>query len=43
MDMNDMQYVVIVKTQATHVTSEKSKTYVSRADLRRGFRSSRMI
>ncbi len=31
MDMNDMQYVMIVRVQATHVGSQKSKTYVSRA------------
>lgn len=31
MDMNDMSYVVIIKTKATHLKHEKSKTYVSRA------------
>jgi len=31
MDMNDINYVIIVKTKATHVKSQKSKTYVSRA------------
>ncbi len=31
LDMNDIQYVIILKTQATHVKSQKSKTYLSRA------------
>jgi len=31
LDMNDMQYVIIIKTQATHGRSQKSKTYISRA------------
>ncbi len=31
LDMNDMQYVILIKTQATHVGSQKSKTYLSRA------------
>lgn len=31
MDMNDLSYVVIVSTKATHLGSEKSKTYYSRA------------
>lgn len=30
-DMNDIQYVIIVQAQATHVKSQKSKTYTSRA------------
>jgi len=30
-DMNDISYVVIVKTKATHLRNEKAKTYVSRA------------
>ncbi|MBI2707738.1 MAG: hypothetical protein HYX35_05455 [Proteobacteria bacterium] len=32
LDMNDMQYVIIIKTQATHVGSQKSKTYLSRVE-----------
>ncbi|MBP9692614.1 MAG: hypothetical protein KBD90_04705 [Alphaproteobacteria bacterium] len=32
MDMNDMSYIVIIKTKATHLKHEKSKTYVSRAE-----------
>ena len=31
MDMNDIQYVIIVKTKATHVKNQKTKTYYSRA------------
>ncbi len=31
MDINDIQYVIIITTQATHVKSQKSKTYTSRA------------
>lgn len=31
LDMNDMQYVIIIKTQATHVKSQKSRTYLSRS------------
>lgn len=31
MDMNDMNYVIIIKTIATHLKSQKSKTYYSRA------------
>jgi hypothetical protein len=31
MDMNDIQYVIIIKTIATHMKSEKSKNYTSRA------------
>jgi hypothetical protein len=48
LDMNDMSYVIIIKTTATHLKHEKSKTYVSRAgsgtwlaefeeDLKRGY------
>lgn len=31
MDMNDINYVIIVKTKALHVNTQKSKTYLSRA------------
>jgi len=31
MDMNDIQYVVIMKTQITHEKSQKSKSYISEA------------
>lgn len=31
MDMNDINYVIIVKTKATHLKHQKSKTYTSRA------------
>ncbi len=31
MDMNDINYVIIVKTKATHLGHQKSKTYSSRA------------
>jgi len=31
MDMNDINYVIIVKTKATHLEHQKSKTYFSRS------------
>jgi hypothetical protein len=31
MDMNDINYVIIVKTKATHLGHQKSKIYYSRA------------
>lgn len=31
LDMNDIQYLVVIKTIATHLKSEKSKIYTSRA------------
>jgi len=31
MDMNDISYVIIVKTKATHLGHQKTKTYTSRA------------
>lgn len=31
MDMNDINYVIIIKTKATHLKNENSKTYYSRA------------
>jgi hypothetical protein len=33
-DMNDIQYVIIIKARATHVNTNKSKTYMSRAGSR---------
>lgn len=30
MDMNDLHYVIIIKTSATHVKSHKSRSYTSR-------------
>ncbi len=33
MDMNDINYVIIIKTKATHLKHQKSKTYYSRAGL----------
>ena len=31
MDMNDLSYVVIINTKATHIKHQKTKTYRSRA------------
>lgn len=31
LDMNDLNYVIIVQTKATHIKNQKSKTYLSRA------------
>ena len=31
MDMNDINYVIIVKTKATHLEHQRSKTYLSRS------------
>jgi hypothetical protein len=31
MDMNDMDYVIIVKAKATHLAHQKSKTYTSKS------------
>lgn len=31
LDMNDLQYVIIIKTSATHVKSHKSRSYTSRS------------
>lgn len=30
-DMNDINYVIIIRTKATHVKNQKSKIYLSRA------------
>ncbi len=32
MDMNDLNYVVIISTRATHLANEKTKTYSSPAN-----------
>ena len=31
MDMNDINYVIIIKTKATHLKNQKSKLYLSRS------------
>ncbi len=31
MDMNDITYVIIIKSKATHILHQKSKIYLSRA------------
>lgn len=31
MDMNDINYVIIIKTKATHIPHQKSKTYLGSA------------
>ena len=31
MDMNDINYIIIIRTKATHIKHQKSKNYTSRA------------